>query len=268
MTTPDQPPQVDDPDAEAYRREVAYWGHGSSRPAPGEFLAGPRSRWSESVEVLKILREFVHGFRSLHFVGPCVTVFGSARFAADHRYCQIARATGAELARVGFAVMTGGGPGIMEAANRGARDAGGLSLGATIKLPREEKPNPYLDRTLNFDYFFVRKVILQKYSYGFVVLPGGFGTLDEVFNTVTLIQTLKIEDFPIVLMGSDYWSPMISFLRDTMVAHGTISAGDPDLMTVTDEPSEAVRIISAQAIRKFGLRWQPRPIRVLGEHAP
>ncbi|MBK7780073.1 MAG: TIGR00730 family Rossman fold protein [Ardenticatenia bacterium] len=265
MTSPSDPSTAEDLAAAEYRREVDYWGQGRSGPAPGEFLAGPRSRWSESAELLKIVREFVNGFRSLHFVGPCVTVFGSARFPDDHPYCQLARATAAELARVGFAVMTGGGPGIMEAANRGAREAGGLSLGATIKLPHEEAPNPYLDRTVAFDYFFVRKVILVKYSYGFIVLPGGFGTLDEVFNTVTLIQTLKIKDFPIVLMGSDYWRPLVGFMRDTMVAHGTISARDPDLMTVTDEPGEAVRLISGQGLRKFGLRWQPRPLRVLGE---
>jgi uncharacterized protein (TIGR00730 family) len=222
----------------------------------------------ETLELFRIAREFVRGFRSLHFVGPCVTVFGSARFPAEHPYCGLARQTGAELARVGFAVMTGGGPGIMEAANQGAKEMGGLSLGATIKLPHEEAANRYLDHQVSFDYFFVRKVVLVKYSYGFIVLPGGFGTLDEVFNTVTLIQTLKIRDFPIVLMGSDYWSPLIGFIRDTMVSCGTISRGDPDLLTLTDDPDEAVRLISARALQKFGLRWQPRPIRVLGEHSP
>lgn len=261
------PPSDTEVEADDYRRQVAYWGHGRSKPAPGEFLAGPRSRVSETLELLKIVREFVHGFRSLHFVGPCVTVFGSARFPMEHPYCQLARETGAGLARVGFAVMTGGGPGIMEAANRGAKEMGGLSLGATIKLPHEEAANRYLDRQVSFEYFFVRKVVLVKYSYGFVVLPGGFGTLDEVFNTVTLVQTLKIRDFPIVLMGSDYWSPLIGFLRDTMVSRGTISRGDPDLLTVTDDPDEAVRLISARAMLKFGLRWQPKPIRVLGERA-
>ncbi len=248
-----------------YLRHVSYWGQGSSQAAPGEFLAGPRSRLTEARELLRIASEFLRGFRRLHFVGPCVTVFGSARFSQEHPYCLLAEAVGAELARVGFAVMTGGGPGIMEAANRGARRVGGLSLGATIRLPREEAPNPYLDHVVDFDYFFVRKVVLVKYSYGFVVLPGGFGTLDEVFNTVTLIQTLKLADFPIVLMGSDYWAPLQAYLRETMVRAGTISPQDPDLLTITDEPGEAVRLIASKAVKSHGLRWRPRALRVLGE---
>lgn len=250
-----------------YLQHVSYWGQGSSQAAPGEFLAGPRSRVAEAGELLKIAREFLRGFRRLHFVGPCVTVFGSARFPQEHAYCRLAEEVGAELARVGFAVMTGGGPGIMEAANRGARRSGGLSLGATIRLPREEAPNPYLDRVVNFDYFFVRKVVLVKYSYGFIVLPGGYGTLDEVFNTVTLIQTAKLADFPIVLMGVAYWEPLLDFLRGTMVGAGTIAPQDPDLLTVTDHPDEAVRLIAAKAVRSHGLSWRPKAIRALGERA-
>lgn len=261
-------PQALSPDEAEYLKHVRYWGQGSSLAAPGEFLAGPRSRVAEARELLRITREFLRGFRRLHFVGPCVSVFGSARFPQDHAYCRLAEAVGAELARVGFAVMTGGGPGIMEAANRGARSAGGLSLGATIRLPREEAPNPYLDRVVDFDYFFVRKVILVKYSYGFVVLPGGFGTLDEVFNTVTLIQTAKLADFPVVLMGAAYWEPLLAFLRQTMVRSGTIAPEDPDLLTVTDEPDEAVRLIAAKAVKSHGLSWRPRAIRMLGEREP
>src|SRR3954447_10656899 len=140
----------------------------------------------------------MRGFRLLHFVGPCATVFGSARFTEDHRYYKMARELGGRLARAGFTVMTGGGPGIMEAANRGAKEAGGYSVGCNIELPREQKPNPYLDRWVTFRDFGIRKLMLIKYSYAFIVLPGGFGTLDEFFSTATLIQTEKIEDFPLV----------------------------------------------------------------------
>src|SRR5207302_3648648 len=156
------------------------------------FLQGPQPRGYELSRAIRIFFELIHGFRSLHFVGPCVTVFGSARFHEDHRYYQMAHAVGALLARAGFTVMTGGGPGIMEAANRGAKEAGGYSVGCNIELPQEQRPNPYLDRWITFHHFFVRKLMLVKYSYAFVALPGGFGTLDEIFETATLIQTAKI----------------------------------------------------------------------------
>ncbi len=164
-------------------------------PEPQErfFLEGPRSRGSEFWSVLTIARELVRGFRALHFVGPCVSVFGSARFREDHPYYALARSVGQMLARMGFTVMTGGGPGIMEAANRGAKDEGGISVGCNIVLPQEQKINAYLDRWVTFRYFFVRKVMLVKYSYAFVVMPGGIGTMDELFEAVTLIQTRKIE---------------------------------------------------------------------------
>ena len=154
-----------------------------------DFLSGPNSRWKEFVSVIRIAREFIHGFRKLHFVGPCITVFGSARTKADNIYYQAGLEIGERIAQKGFAVMTGGGPGIMEAANKGAKQGGGLSIGCNIELPMEQFPNPYLDISVDFKQFYVRKVLLLKYSYAFIVLPGGFGTLDELFETITLIQT-------------------------------------------------------------------------------
>lgn len=231
------------------------------------FLEGPKSRESEFWEVLRILREFIRGFRVLHFVGPCVTVFGSARFKEDHPYYQLAREVGAALARTGFTVMTGGGPGVMEAANRGAKEAGGTSIGCNIILPFEQDPNPYLDEMVEFNYFFVRKVMLVKYSYAFIVCPGGVGTMDELFEALTLIQTKKIQDFPIVLMGKAYYEPMIEFMHK-MVAEKTISEVDLNLFLVTDSIEEALAHIEKYAIEKFGLqrRKVPTPSVLLGEH--
>ncbi|MEZ5964679.1 MAG: TIGR00730 family Rossman fold protein [Planctomycetota bacterium] len=232
---------------------------GANRASPDrEFLRGPLKRRSELWRAVRIMGEFMHGFRRLHFVGPCVTVFGSARFAEDHPYYQLGRAVGAELARAGFTVMTGGGPGVMEAANRGAREAGGRSIGCNIVLPAEQHENRYLDDCITFRYFFVRKVMLVKYSYAFVVLPGGFGTLDEMFECATLIQTGKIQRFPLVLMGAEFWQPMLDFLRQTLVVRGTISAGDPDGLQVIDSPSEAVARIRDVAMNQFGLTYGPR----------
>jgi len=227
-------------------------------PAELQFLEGPQSRFFEAVRAFKILVEFIRGFRKLHFVGPCVTIFGSARFGEDHPSYRLARETARRLALAGFTIMTGGGPGIMEAANRGARDVRGRSLGCNIVLPFEQAPNPYIDLCIEFRYFFVRKVMLVKYSYAFVVLPGGFGTMDELFETLTLIQTRKIHDFPMVLMGRDYWQPMIDFLRDRMVGEGTIDAEDLDRITITDDPEEATRVIQEVALPKFGLGYGPK----------
>lgn len=204
------------------------------------------------------MRELLYGFRALHFAGPCVTVFGSARFPEEHMYYDLGRRLGAELARAGFTVMTGGGPGIMEASTRGAKEAGGSTIGCNIKLPREQQPNPYLDRFLEFRYFFVRKVMLVKYSYAFVALPGGYGTLDELFECATLVQTGKIKQFPLVLMGRAFWEPMIEFLRTRMVAEGTIDQADLDRFIVTDDPSEAVKRISEVGMKTFGLSYGPR----------
>jgi hypothetical protein len=231
-------------------------------------LEGPRARWRELGTLMRAGRDFIRGFRALHFVGPCVTVFGSARFAADHPSYQTAREVGAGLARLGFTVMTGGGPGVMEGANRGAREAGGISVGCNIELPFEQQPNPFLDRWVTCRYFFVRKVLLFKYSYAFVVLPGGLGTLDELSEALTLIQTGKIRQFPIVLMDKDYWEPFVEMLR-TMVQARTISAGDLDLMLVTDSVDQAMAHIEHYAIRRFGLTTARRPSawRWLGEKA-
>jgi len=233
------------------------------------FLQGPKTRRFEFARALRIFAELIQGFRALHFVGPCVTVFGSARFGEGHPYYEMGRAAGARLADAGFTVMTGGGPGIMEAANRGAREAGGRSIGCNIELPREQKPNPYLDRFVTFRYFFVRKVMLVKYSYAFVALPGGFGTLDEIFETATLIQTGKIPHFPLVLMGVDFWKPLLEQLRRKMVPLGTIDAADVDLISLTDSPEEAARIARDAALRRFGLTYVTPvpPSRWLGETA-
>jgi uncharacterized protein (TIGR00730 family) len=230
-----------------------------------EFLRGPQPRGTELLRASRIFLEFMRGFRALHFVGPCVTIFGSARFPEAHPWYGLSREVGAEIARAGFTVMTGGGPGLMEAANRGARDAGGMSVGCTIELPLEV-PNGYLDRHVHFDHFFVRKVMLVKYSYAFVVLPGGMGTLDEVFETATLIQTGKIHDFPVVLMGREFWEPVLSALRATLLAHGTIDAIDLDRLVLTDSAREAVEHIRGAVVERFGLKYRrPRRLRVLRE---
>ena len=227
------------------------------------FLSGPGKRVSELVRAGRIFTEFLRGFRRLHFVGPCVTVFGSARFPEDHVYYRLAREVGAQLAHAGFTVMTGGGPGVMEAANRGAQEAGGRSIGCNIELPCEQEPNPYLDEWVEFDHFFVRKVMLVKYSYAFVVMPGGFGTMDEIFETLTLVQTGKILDLPVVVMGSEYWSEMIDFVSGTMVREGTISPEDAERWMITDSPEEAVSAIVKAANTRFHLDLKPRWI--LGE---
>ncbi|MFA5909550.1 MAG: TIGR00730 family Rossman fold protein [Vicinamibacterales bacterium] len=230
-------------------------------------LEGPHSRSRELLLLLRAGRDLIRGFRALHFVGPCVTVFGSARFEEHHRYYAMAREVGAGLAKLGFTVMTGGGPGVMEAANRGAREAGGRSVGCNIKLPMEQQPNPYLDRYVQSHYFFVRKVLLLKYSYAFVVMPGGFGTLDELSEALTLIQTRKILQFPIVLMGRDYWAPFLAMIH-TMVEAGTVSAADLDLMLVTDSVPDAMAHLDRFAVEHFGLKRRkvPRASRWLGEN--
>src|SRR5215208_6109355 len=251
--------------AAAQSGEPPRWGKGTEEPEEGRFLEGPQSRTSELARLWRIGLDFIRGFRHLHFAGPCVTVFGSARFQEDHRYYALAREVGSRLGRAGFTVMTGGGPGIMEAANRGAHDVGACSVGLNIILPQEQKPNPYLDLWLEFRYFFVRKVMLVKYSYAFIALPGGFGTMDEIFECATLIQTGKIQSFPLILMGTEYWRPLLDFLRGTMVEEKTIFAADFERITVTDSPDEAVEII-LRACGQFGFVWKPaRPRWYLGE---
>lgn len=226
-----------------------------------QFLLGPDDRGSEFLRLLRIGAEFLRGLRTFHFLGPCVTVFGSARVAEDDPEYEKAREVGRLLARAGFTVMTGGGPGLMEAANRGAREAGGRSVGCNIILPHEQMPNAYLDRFVTFHYFFIRKVMLLKYSYGFIVLPGGFGTLDEVFETVTLVQTGKIRDFPIVLMDDGFWGDLIGFMRSRLVATGKVDEADLSLLTVTDSPQEAVDLMLHAATERFGLKPSSVPPR-------
>jgi uncharacterized protein (TIGR00730 family) len=230
---------------------------GLAAPAETKFLQGPQRRAFELGRAIRVFREMVYGFRKLHFVGPCVTVFGSARFGEDHPYYRMAREVGRYLAESGFTVMTGGGPGVMEAANRGAKDVGGRSVGVNIVLPQEQRPNPYLDTWIEFEHFFVRKLMLVKYSYAFVVLPGGFGTMDELFEVLTLIQTGKVKDFPVALMGTDYWRPLLDQLRSMVSAH-TIDAWDLDKLIVTDNPGEAVSAITDIAMKRFGLTYGPK----------
>ncbi|MGB4592537.1 MAG: TIGR00730 family Rossman fold protein [Coriobacteriia bacterium] len=213
--------------------------------AEAEFLAGGHGHEANTLSAVRIFLEFLRGFEFLNIPEPAVTVFGSARFKEGHPHYEMARSMGRALAEAGFAVMTGGGPGIMEAANRGCKEAGGLSLGANIHLPHEQKPNPYVDRVMTFEHFFVRKVMMVKYSRAFVIMPGGFGTLDELFEALTLIQTGKMESFPVVVMGSSFWTPMLGFLREQMVAEGTIAAGDIDFVYTTDSVEEAIAYINA-----------------------
>lgn len=217
------------------------------------FLEGPRSRFAEFFTLLRVMRDFLRGFRALHFVGPCVTVFGSSRIKPDDPHYELARKMGAAIARLGFTVMTGGGPGIMEAANRGAKEVGGRSVGCNIELPFEQVANAYLDRCVRLHYFFVRKALLVKYSYAFVVMPGGAGTLDELFEAVTLIQNGKIKNFPIVIMGTDYWKELIGFI-EKMAQRGTISPSDLGLIFATDSVDEAITHIRNKAIEPFGLK--------------
>ncbi len=234
------------------------WGKAPPVPKITQFLQGPQKRSFDLGQALAIFFEIMRGFRKLHFVGPCVTVFGSARFTAEHEYYVLAREVGRQLARAGFTAMTGGGPGIMEAANRGAKEAGGYSVGCNIELPQEQRPNPYLDRWVTFRHFAVRKLMLVKYSYAFIAMPGGFGTLDEFFETATLIQTRKIKDFPLVLVGKEYWQPLVDFLRGRLVESKTIDPIDADRIMLTNSAEEAVQMARDTALRQFGLTYGPK----------
>lgn len=230
------------------------------------FLEGPHSRWREFLFLVDVVKEFISGFRKFHFVGPCVTVFGSARFTENHPYYILARKMGQEIVHLGFTVITGGGPGIMEAANRGARDANGHSIGCNIILPAEQKPNRFLDKWVNINYFFVRKVLLTKYSYAFVVMPGGYGTLDEFFEAITMIQTGKLFKFPVVLMGKDYHTELEKHIA-RMIEEKTISPEDALLYLFTDSVEEAISHIKKYAIDRFGLKPKKviKPLGILGE---
>jgi uncharacterized protein (TIGR00730 family) len=202
---------------------------------------------NDSWAIFKIMGEFVNGFEKMSAIGPCVTLFGSARTREDGKYYNLAVNIARKVAESGYGIITGGGPGIMEAGNRGAHLAGGTSVGLNIDLPFEQHDNPYIDddKSLDFDYFFVRKVMFVKYSQGFIVLPGGFGTLDELFEAITLIQTNKIGKFPIILVGTEFWQGLIDWLNKTVLVAGNISATDLDLVKVVDTEDEVVEIIDA-----------------------
>lgn len=233
---------------------------GRNRPHSHRLVA-PRPRSGGWLTLLHGVAAYLRGFFVFRRIGPCVTVFGSARTRVDDPHYQLARQMGAAIARLGFTVMTGGGPGIMEAANRGAKEAGGRSVGCNIELTFEQHPNSYLDRCVTLRLFSVRKTLLEKYSYAFVVFPGGAGTVDELFETLTLIQTGKLEPFPIVLMGAEYWRAMLRFVEQ-MAEAGTISPRDPRLIYVTDSVKEAVAYLRRHAIQPFGLRPVRPPARV------
>ena len=232
-----------------------------------QFLRGPQSRWEEFKFTVKTILEFVKGFRALHFVGPCVTFFGSARFDENHEYYEMTRQTASEIARLGFTIMTGGGPGLMEAANRGAKEAGGKSVGCNIVLPLEQQPNKYLDKWVKIRYFFVRKTLLIKYSFAFVVVPGGFGTLDEFFEALTLTQTRKINQFPIIILGKSYHKELLEHI-ELMKRENTISTEDLKLILVTDSLQEVLIFIKEQSIMKYGLLPERKrlPVRWPLEH--
>ena len=233
----------------------AHWEAGAPQSDQIRFLQGPQPRGFELGNAIGIFCELMRGFRRFHFLGPCVTVFGSARYREGHEEYNLAREIGARFAREGFTVMTGGGPGLMEAANRGAKDVQGKSVGCNIELRQEQKPNPYLDHWITFRHFFVRKLMLVKYSYAFIAMPGGFGTLDEIFEVATLIQTEKIKQFPLVLVGRTYWQPLLDFMRDRLVQSEMIAAEDYNRILITDSPAEAVRSVTGVALNQFGLSY-------------
>lgn len=217
-----------------------------------QFLQGPRSRFKEFIFLMKVQFSFIKAFRKMHFIGPCVTVYGSARFSPDSKHYQNAEKIGAALSKLGFTIMTGGGPGIMEAANKGAFENGGFSVGVNIILPHEQKPNPFLHKWIDIPYFFVRKYLLIKYSYAYVVMPGGMGTLDELFEAITLIQTKIIQNFPIVIFDSEYHKDLIEHI-EIMAENESISPEDMELIFVTDSTEEVVEHIKTHSIKKFGL---------------
>jgi uncharacterized protein (TIGR00730 family) len=221
-------------------------------------LRGPQRRSSELFWAMGVFLEIMKGFRTLHFVGPCVTVFGSARLKEDDPYYVLTKELGRQLAKVGFTVISGGGPGLMEAVNRGAKEMGGISVGCNIVLPAEQNPNPYLDIFLEFKHFFVRKLMLAKYSYAFVAAPGGFGTLDELFEVATLVQNQKMKSFPIYLLGSEYWKPLEDYMREKMTAAGTITSKDTLLIKISDDPREIAEAIKVSGLRQFGLTYGPK----------
>ena len=221
------------------------------------YLEGPKPRIYELKFLWRVMMQFFKGIRTLHFVGPCITVFGSARFKPGHVYYEAAVTFGKRIADMGLTVMTGGGPGIMEAANKGAFENNGTSIGVNIVLPHEQQPNPYLHKSINIDFFFVRKVLLVKYSYAFVIMPGGFGTMDEFYETLTLVQTKVINDFPIVLFGKDYYQPLIDYMH-YMAEQGTISADDMKLVLLTENTDEAINHIAKYITVNYKVKQRKR----------
>lgn len=234
------------------------WGKCPCDQSEELLLAPDRPLVSDFLRLFRITVEIARGFLSFRKLGPCVTVYGSARFKEENGYYQATHKLGFELVKAGFSVVTGGGPGLMEAANRGAKEACGNSIGCNIVLPEEQNPNPYLDKFLEFRYFFSRKLILAKYSYAFVATPGGFGTLDEMFEIITLIQTKKMKSFPVVLLGNEYWSPLIEFIKKTLLKKGAISKSDLNLFYVTDSPVDATSFIKEIVTKEFGLKYSRR----------
>lgn len=208
-------------------------------------------RQGDTWRVLKIMSEFVQGFDELANVGPAVTFFGSSRSKEEDRYYRLAYETAFNLGKLGYTIITGGGPGIMEAANRGAHDSGTLSVGLNIEIPREQHPNRYQNLSLKFDYFFVRKVMLIKYSLAYVIFPGGFGTFDELFEALTLIQTGKSYRFPIILFGSEFWKPLLNYMGSVMVRFGTIDKDDIELMSLVDSPPEVTELLYKRSKEKY-----------------
>jgi uncharacterized protein (TIGR00730 family) len=226
-------------------------------PKEHVYLDGPKSRGYELGFAWRVFAQFIKGFRNLHFLGPCITVFGSARFKDDHPYYIKAREFGKSIAEIGFTTMTGGGPGIMEAANRGAFENGGKSVGCNVQLPFEQQSNPYLHKSVTFEHFFVRKVLLVKYSYAFIIMPGGFGTMDEFFETLTLVQTKTVTQFPIVLFGKEFYKPLLKTIEE-MAVQGTISKEDMNLVLVTDSVDEAMQHIHSYISTNYKIRPRER----------
>jgi uncharacterized protein (TIGR00730 family) len=226
-------------------------------PKEHVYLDGPKSRGYELLFAWRVFKQFIKGFRTLHFVGPCITVFGSARFKEDHQYYVKAREFGKRIAELGFTTMTGGGPGIMEAANRGAFEVGGMSVGCNIQLPFEQKANPYMQKHVTFEHFFIRKVLLVKYSYAFIIMPGGFGTMDEFYEALTLVQTKTITQFPIVLFGKEYYEPLLQ-MNEWMSKQGTISKEDMNLVLVTDSVDQAMEHIRTYISSNYKIKPRKR----------
>ena len=223
-----------------------------------EYLEGPKSRSKEFSFAWSVFWQIIKAVRTLHFIGPCITVFGSARFKEGHKYYEAAREFGKRIGQMGLTTMTGGGPGVMEAANRGAFESGGYSVGCNIQLPFEQKHNPYMHKWFTFKHFFVRKTLLVKYSYAFIIMPGGFGTMDEFFETLTLVQTKTITQFPVVLYSKEFFQPLMDYMH-FLASEGTISESDLDLVLLTDDMDEAMDHIRTYITGNYTIRKRPKP---------